>query len=221
MADPVPEPITVGVVDDHRLFREGLAALFASVPDVEHVGSATNGEEAVVLAQTTHPDVLLMDLRMPGTNGVEATRRVRAVAPGVAVVMLTMVDDDESVAEALREGALGYVLKDADQHEMLRVIRAAARGELLLGPRLAALAPALLGSPPGPYTPPLPQLSERERAVLDLLAAGYDTARISATLHLSAKTVRNYLTGIPRRLGVADRAAAIELARRVGLGRHR
>ena len=213
--------ITVGVVDDHRLFRDGLAALFASVPDLELVGSAVDGEEAVVLAQTLHPDVLLMDIRMPGINGVEATRRVRAAAPDVAVVMLTMVDDDESVAEALREGARGYVLKDADQHEMLRVIRSAARGELLLGPRLAERARALLGSPAGPYAPPLPALSERERAVLDLLAAGYDTARISATLHLSAKTVRNYLTVIPRRLGVADRDAAVELARREGLGRRR
>jgi DNA-binding NarL/FixJ family response regulator len=213
--------VTVGVVDDHRLFRDGLAALFSSVPDLELVGTAVDGEEAVVLAQTLHPDVLLMDIRMPGINGVEATRRVRAVAPDVAVVMLTMVDDDESVAEALREGARGYVLKDADQHEMLRVIRSAARGELLLGPRLAERAGLLLGSSMGPYAPPLPALSERERAVLDLLAAGYDTARISATLHLSAKTVRNYLTGIPRRLGVADREAAVELARREGLGRPR
>jgi DNA-binding NarL/FixJ family response regulator len=172
----VADRITVGVVDDHRLFRDGLAALFASVPDLELVGSAVDGEEAVVLAQTLHPDVLLMDIRMPGINGVEATRRVLAAAPDVAVVMLTMVDDDESVAEALREGARGYVLKDADQHEMLRVIR---------------------------------------------LAAGYDTARMSRTLHLSEKTVRNYLTTIPRRLGVADRAAAVELARKEGLGRPR
>jgi DNA-binding NarL/FixJ family response regulator len=218
----VSEAIRVGVVDDHRLFRDGLAALFGSLPDIELVGSAEDGPGAVVLAQTLHPDVLLMDLRMPGMNGVEATRRVRAAAPDVAVVMLTMVDDDESLAEALREGARGYVLKDADQHEMLRAIRSAARGELLLGPRLADRARALLGAPSsGPYVPPLPQLSERERAVLDLLAAGYDTARISATLHLSAKTVRNYLTSIPRRLGVTDRAAAIELARRAGLGRSR
>src|SRR4051812_42770148 len=163
------ERITVGVVDDHRLFRDGLAALFASVPDVELIGSAVDGAEAVVLAQTMHPDVLLMDLRMPGMNGVEATRRVRQVAPDVAVGMRTMVDDDEWVAEALREGAGGYVLKDADQHEMLRVTRSAARGELLLGPRLADRARTLLGSPIGPYAPPLPQLSERERAVLDLL----------------------------------------------------
>jgi DNA-binding NarL/FixJ family response regulator len=218
----VAEVIRVGVVDDHRLFRDGLAALFGSVPDIELVGSAIDGQDGVVLAQTEHPDVLLMDLRMPGMNGVEATRRVRATAPDVAVVMLTMVDDDESLAEALREGARGYVLKDSDQHEMLRAIRSAARGELLLGPRLAERAMALLGQPSsGPYIPPLPQLSERERAVLDLLAAGYDTTGISATLHLSAKTVRNYLTAIPRRLGVENRAAAIELARRAGLGRSR
>lgn len=216
------EVIRVGVVDDHRLFRDGLAALFGSVPDIELVGSAIDGQAGVVLAQTEHPDVLLMDVRMRGMNGVEATRRVRATAPDVAVVMLTMVDDDESLAEALREGARGYVLKDADQHEMLRVIRSAARGELLLGPRLAERAMALLGRPSaGPYIPPLPQLSERERAVLDLLAAGYDTTGISATLHLSAKTVRNYLTAIPRRLGVDTRAAAIALARSAGLGRGR
>jgi DNA-binding NarL/FixJ family response regulator len=217
----VTERITVAVVDDHLLFREGLAALLDTVPDMEHVGSAASGEEAVVLAQTLRPDVLLMDVRMGGIDGVEATRRVLTAAPDVAVVVLTMVEDHETVTEALREGASGYVLKDADQHEMLRVVRAAAAGELLLGARVARQARTLLGAASAGYAPPLPQLSERERAVLDLLAAGRDTAAIASTLYLSPKTVRNYLTAIPRRLGVPDRDAAIELARQAGLGRAR
>ncbi|GAA4560781.1 response regulator transcription factor [Planotetraspora kaengkrachanensis] len=210
--------IRIAVADDHTLFRDGLRALFDSVPDVTLVGTAATGDEALELAVTVHPDVLLMDIRMPGMNGLAATRRVRALAPEVAVVMLTMVDDDESVAAALREGACGYVLKDADQEEMLRVVRAAARGELLFGAGVARYARRLLESG-SPARPPFPQLSERERAVLDLLAADYDTARIAAALHLSPKTVRNYLTVIPRRIGAPDRAAAVDLARRAGLGR--
>jgi DNA-binding NarL/FixJ family response regulator len=213
--------IRVAVADDHTLFRDGLRALFDSVPDMTLVGAAATGEEALELAVTAHPSVLLMDIRMPGMNRLAATQRVRALAPEVAVVMLTMVDDEESVAAALREGACGYVLKDADQQEMLRVVRAAARGELLFGAGVARYARQLLETGSRPHQPPFPQLSERERAVLDLLAADYETARIAATLHLSTKTVRNYLTLIPRRLGVPDRAAAVGLARQAGLGRGR
>ncbi|WP_157530363.1 helix-turn-helix transcriptional regulator [Microtetraspora niveoalba] len=222
----VPEPsafttIRVAVADDHTLFRDRLRALFDSVPDMTLVGAAADGDEAIELAVTAHPAVLLMDIRMPGMNGLAATRRIRTLAPDVAVVMLTMVDDDELVAAALREGACGYVLKDADQQEMLRVVRAAARGELLFGASVARQARQLLETGIRSHQPPFPHPSERERAVLDLLAAGYDTARIAATLHLSTKTVRNYLTLIPRRLKVADRAAAVELARHAGLGRNR
>ncbi|GII57808.1 DNA-binding response regulator [Planotetraspora thailandica] len=213
--------IRVAVADDHTLFRDGLRALFDSVPDMTLVGTAATGDEAIELAVIARPSVLLMDIRMPGMNGLAATRRVRALAPEVAVVMLTMVDDDESVSAALREGACGYVLKDADQEEMLRVVRAAARGELLFGASVAQHARQLLEAASRSQQPPFPQLSERERAVLDLLAAGYETARIAQTLHLSTKTVRNYLTVIPRRLGVPDRAAAVGLARQAGLGRGR
>lgn len=215
------EPIRVTVADDHTLFREGLRALLESVDGLTMVGTASTGEEAVELAVTTRPDVLLMDIRMPGHGGLAAIGRIRTLAPDVAVVMLTMVDDADSIATAIAEGAHGYVLKDAEQDEMLRAIRAAARGELLFGPSVAERARRLLQA--GTRSPelPFPKLSERERAVLDLLAAGYEAARIAGTLHLSVKTVRNYLTLLPRRLGVEDRAAAIKVAREAGLGRRR
>jgi DNA-binding NarL/FixJ family response regulator len=174
----------------------------------------------VKVAVSTRPDVMLMDIRMPGADGITVTSRLRTLAPGVAVVMLTMVDDGEQVAEAVRHGAVGYVLKGADEEELLSVVHAAARGELHFGASAVEHARALLRAGGRPYAPPLPQLSEKERAVLDLLASGYDVARIARRLHLSPKSVRNYLTGIPRRLGVPDRAAAVELARGAGLGRH-
>jgi DNA-binding NarL/FixJ family response regulator len=213
-------PVRVVVADDHTLFREGLRALFASVGDIELVGLAGDGDEAVRTALAERPDVLLMDIRMPGTNGVEAAAALRKAAPDVAVVMLTMVDERESLAEAVREGAVGYVLKGADEEELLGTVRAAARGEVHFGPTVAAYARSLLVEGGKPYDAPLPQLSQREREILDLLASGHDVQRIAATLHLSTKSVRNYLTGIPRRLGVADRDAAVVLAREAGLGRH-
>jgi DNA-binding NarL/FixJ family response regulator len=215
----VTDLIRVAVVDDHRLFREGMRALFDSVPGVELVADGQDGHDAVRIATELRPAVLLMDIRMPGLNGIEATRAIRQQGSDVAVVVLTMVEDDESVGEALREGARGYVLKGADPDEMLAVVRAAARGDLLLTGSIAERAQLMLGAQPRRWTPPLPELSERERAVLDLLAAGDDPSRIAATLHLSPKTVRNYLTSIPRRLGVPDRATAVAGARQAGLGR--
>jgi DNA-binding NarL/FixJ family response regulator len=215
----VTDPIRVAVVDDHRLFREGMRALFDSVPGVELVADGEDGHDAVRIATDLRPAVLLMDIRMPRLNGIEATRAIRKQRSDVAVVVLTMVEDDESVGEALREGARGYVLKGADPDEMLAVVRAAARGDLLLTGSIAQRAQLMLGAQPRPWSPPLPELSERERAVLDLLAAGDDPSRIAATLHLSPKTVRNYLTTIPRRLGVPDRATAVAVARQAGLGR--
>lgn len=213
------DPIRVAVVDDHRLFREGLRALFDTVADLELVADGENGHDAVRIARQLRPAVLLLDLRMPELNGIEALREIRRQTPGVSVVMLTMVDDSEPVSQALREGAAGYVLKGADPVDLLRVVRSAGRGELLLTGVAAEQAQEMLGGATARYRPPLPQLSERERAVLDLLAAGNDAARIAATLHLSQKTVRNYLTVIPRRLGVADRQTAIAVARQAGLGR--
>jgi DNA-binding NarL/FixJ family response regulator len=215
----VADPTRVAVVDDHRLFREGLRALFDTVADLELVADGENGHDAIRIARELRPAVMLLDLRMPELNGIEALRRIRRETPDVTVVMLTMVDDSEPVAQALREGAAGYVLKGADPVDLLRVVRSAGRGELLLTGVAAEQAQGMLSGTPTRYRPPLPQLSERERAVLDLLAAGNDTARIAAALHLSQKTVRNYLTVIPRRLGVADRQTAIAVARQAGLGR--
>jgi DNA-binding NarL/FixJ family response regulator len=215
----VGDVVRVVVADDHTLFRRGLGALLDSRDDVDLVGSAADGAEALALAVTHSPHVVLMDVRMPGEDGISVTGRLRALAPEVAVVMLTMVDDDATLADAVHHGAVGYVLKGADEEELLAVIHAAARGELHFGPSTVARARAILRGAGEPYAPPLPQLSERERSILDLLAAGYDVGRIADRLRLSQKSVRNYLTGIPRRLGVRDRAAAIEAARTAGLGR--
>lgn len=145
--------------------------------------------------------------------------RIRAAAPEVAIVMLTMINDSEVLATAIRAGAVGYVLKDAEQEELLHVIQAAARGELLFGASVAERARLLLHPKTGPWSPPLPELSDRERSILDQLAAGAPIAQIARTLHLSEKSVRNYLTVIPRRLGVTDRTASIARAREAGLGR--
>ncbi|TRW47252.1 response regulator transcription factor [Georgenia yuyongxinii] len=217
----VGAPVRVAVADDHTLFREGLRALFDSRADVELVGSAADGAEAVKVAVTARPQVMLMDIRMPDEDGIAVTSRLQVLAPDVAVVMLTMVDDAEQLAEAIRHGAVGYVLKGADEDELLEVVHAAARRELHFGPSAVAHARAMLRAGGAPYAPPLPELSEREREILDLLASGYDVARIAGRLHLSTKSVRNYLTGIPRRLGVPDRESALARARAAGLGRHR
>ncbi|MGR2753655.1 response regulator [Agromyces arachidis] len=213
------EAIRVAIADDHALFRQGVRAMLAAVGDLDLVAEAEDGDDAVRLAVTEAPDVLLLDIRMPRRSGVDALGAIRARAPGVRVVMLTMVDDEEAVGAALREGAVGFVLKGADPDELVRVVRAAARGELLLGASIATRAAALLQPAAGPWRPPLPELREREREVLDLLAAGHDPAGIARRLHLSVKTVRNVLAGIPARLGVATRDEAIERARAAGLGR--
>ena len=214
------EPVRVAIADDHTLFREGLRALCDSVAGIELVGSVGDCQAAVELAVTARPHVMLMDIRMPGGNGIAATARIRHLAPEVAVVMLTMVEDRDSLAEAIHEGAVGYVLKGADEDELIEVITSAARGGLHFGPSIAGQARELLRAGGAPYAPPLPALSERERAILDLLASDYDVPRIAATLHLSVKSVRNHLTAIPRRLGVPDRAACVQIARESGLGRH-
>jgi DNA-binding NarL/FixJ family response regulator len=211
--------IRVAIADDHALFRKGLRALLDSVPDIDLVAEAENGDQAVRVAVSDRPHVLLLDIRMPGHDGLSAMRRIRVSAPEVAVVMLTMVDESRSLSDALRGGAVGYVLKDADPQELLGTIRAAARGDLLLGASIAGMARSLWEAPAGPWRPPLPELSDRERSVLDLLAAGGSVPEIATALYLSEKSVRNYLTTIPRRLGVADRDEAIELARAAGLGR--
>ena len=213
------EPIRILIADDHTLFRHGIRALLASVPDIELVGEAATGEEAVVQAGALRPDVILMDIKMPGMNGIEATRRVLAQTSGIAVVVLTMLEDDDSVFAAMRAGARGYVVKGADEAEMLRVVRAAAGGEALFGPAIAERLMAFFADAGAvPKARSFPDLTERERDVLGLIARGHSNAEIADRLFLSPKTVRNHISNIFDKLQVTDRAQAIVRAREAGMG---
>ena len=164
------EPIRVLIADDHTLFRNGLRALLSSIPDTVIVGEAATGEAAIAKAADLQPDVVLMDIQMPGINGIEATRQIVHTSPHIGVVMVTMFEDSDSVFAAMRAGARGYVLKGADQEEMLRAIRAAARGEALFGPAIAQRLVHFFATPPKSSPELFPELTEREREVLDLIA---------------------------------------------------
>ncbi len=210
-------PIRVVLVDDHPVVLGGLRALLDSLPDFEVVGTATDGEAGVREAVLTKPDVVLMDIRMPGIDGLEATRRIRESASGVAVLVLTMFDDDDTVFGAMRAGAQGYLLKGADQAEIDRAIRAVVAGEAIFSPGVAQRVLGYFAAPP-PVADPFPELTAREREVLDLMAAGERNQVIADRLFLSPKTVANHISSIFVKLAVADRSAAIVRARRGGLG---
>jgi DNA-binding NarL/FixJ family response regulator len=215
----VSAPIRIVIADDHPLFRTGLRALLGSVADMEVVGEATTGDEAVDLAREEHPEVVVMDLNMPGIGGIGATRRIVEDARGVRVLVMTMHEDDEAVFAALRAGAHGYLLKGALQEETLRAIRAVANGEAILGPVVAARLQGYLTAPPAADpADAFPQLTDREIEVLELLAERRSNAEIAAKLFLSQKTVRNYVSGILAKLQVADRAEARLVARAAGIG---
>jgi len=215
----VSEPIGVVIADDHPLFRAGLRSLLESVADMTVVGEATTGQEAVELARSSRPDVVVMDLSMPGLGGIEATRRIVETIEGVHVLVMTMHEDDEAVFAALRAGAVGYQLKGAVQAETLRAIRAVANGEAILGPTIAERLQTYLTAPPrADASDAFPQLTERELDVLRLLAERRTNAEIAAQLFLSQKTVRNYVSGILAKLQVADRAEARLVARAAGIG---
>ena len=218
-------PVTVVIADDHPVVRGGLRALLATHEGIDVVGEAVDGEAAVREVQLLRPDVLLVDIRMPVLDGVGAARRVREVAPDTAVLVLTMYDDDATVFTAMQAGARGYLLKGADQDEIVGAIRAVAAGQAIFGPGIASRVLGYFSSPPvdtradgSPESEPFPELTAREREVLSLLAEGRRTADIAAELFLSPKTVSNNLTGIFAKLEVADRAAAIIRARERGLG---
>jgi DNA-binding NarL/FixJ family response regulator len=213
------ESIRVLIADDHPLFRDGLSALVTDGPDTELVGTATSGTEAVDLAIATQPDVIVMDLHMPGLNGIEATRQIVADSPHITILVLTMFDDDDSIFSALRAGARGYLLKGADQEQIRAAIRAAANGEIIFGTQLAARMLAYFTASATAPPQVFPQLTDREREVLDLVAQGRANAAIAARLGLSQKTVRNHVSNILTKLQVADRAQAIVQARDAGLGR--
>lgn len=208
------------LVDDHPVVRQGLRALLATIEGIVVVGEAVDGEEAVKETQLLRPDVVLMDIRMPGQGGVEAIRRIRAGAPDTAVLVLTMYDDDATVLTAMQAGARGYLLKGAEQEEIVGAIRAVVAGQAVFGPGVAARVLDLFArSPAGmPSAEPFPGLTQRERDVLGLLADGRRTSEIAGELFLSPKTVSNNLTAIFAKLQVSDRAAAMIVARAGGLG---
>jgi DNA-binding NarL/FixJ family response regulator len=210
--------IRVAVADDHPVVRDGLRLLFASLADMELVGEAATGRDAVRVAVTEHPDVLVMDLRMPDLDGVAATAEVARVAPGVAVLVLTMFDDDESVFAAMRAGARGYLVKGAAQEEISQAIAAVAAGGAVFGPGVARRVLDYFAAP-APAGEPFPELTPREREVLDLIAAGLPNAAIATRLVLAPKTVGNHISTIFAKLQVATRAEAIVRARDAGLGR--
>ncbi len=211
-------PLRILLADDHPLFRHGLAALLKGTPDLAVVGEATTGDEAVALAGSLQPDLVLMDIRMPGVNGIEATRRILAARPATRVLVVTMFEDDASVFTAMRAGARGYILKDADKDEMLRAIRAVGSGEAIFSPAIATRMIEFFAAPRPAAGEAFPDLTEREREILDLMAQGLNNVEIAQRLVLSHATVRNYVSSIFSKLQVADRAQAIVRAREAGLG---
>ncbi len=216
------DPIRILIADDHPLFRDGLRALLESVPDMQVIGEVATGNEVMAQAQALQPDVILMDIKMPGLNGIEATRRVLQTSPHIRILVITMFEDDESVFAAIRAGARGYLLKGAVQEETLRAIRAVASGEAIFGPSIAERLMHYFGStrPMGKSGPAqfFPELTDREYEILALIAQRKSNAEIGAHLVLSPKTVRNHVSNILSKLQVADRTEAMRAAWTAGLG---
>jgi DNA-binding NarL/FixJ family response regulator len=211
-------PIRVVVVDDHPMFRAGLRTLVQESPQLALVGEAENAADAVELCLREGPDVVLMDVKMPGGSGVEATREVVGARPEIGVLMLTMLEDDTSVFAAMRAGARGYVLKGAAPEDIVRAVVAVAAGEVIFGAALARRMGHFFTAGRRGEPHPFPELTTRERDVLDLVAGGEPNAAIAGHLGLSEKTVRNNVSSIFAKLLVADRAAAVAKARDAGLG---
>jgi DNA-binding NarL/FixJ family response regulator len=214
------EKLRILIADDHPLFRDGLRTLLQSGSDTEVVGEAATGDETIARAATLQPDVILMDINMPGVNGIEATRRILHTSPHISILVVTMYEDDDSVFAAMRAGARGYLLKGADQDETLRAITAVSHGEAIFSPTIAKRLIRYFTPTKVSATPPqaFPELTEREREILMLLAQGHNNAEIAQRLVLSPKTVRNHLSNVFSKLQVADRAQAIIRAREAGLG---
>src|SRR5260221_3751336 len=212
------DPIRILIADDQQPFREGLRALFRSMPDVEVVGEAATGEEAVTLTEKLQPDVVLMDIKMPGMNGIDATGQILSASPHISIIVLTMFDDDDTVFAALRAGARGYLLKGALKAEMLRAIRAVSSGEAIFGPAIARrLIQYFADVSPTVPMQAFPELTKRQREILALIAQHYTNPAISERLSLSPKKVRNIASSIFNKLQVIDRSQAIIRAREAGL----
>jgi DNA-binding NarL/FixJ family response regulator len=213
------EPLRILIADDHPVFRHGLRTLLNATTDVVVAGEATTGDEAISLAEELQPDVILMDIKMPGHNGIEATRTIVQSSPHVRVLIVTMFEDDASVFAAMRAGARGYILKDAEKDDLLRAIRAVGRGDAIFSPAVATRVIDFFAA--SRATAPrevFPTLTEREREILHLLARGQTNADIARVLGLSGKTVSNYVSNVLAKLQVADRAQAVLRAREAGLG---
>jgi DNA-binding NarL/FixJ family response regulator len=208
---------SVLIADDHPVFRSGLTALLATEGNVEVIGEADNGRTAIQLAEDLQPDIVVMDLHMPEVDGVTATRAITQSSPHVAVLVLTMFDDDDSVFAAMRAGARGYLLKGSNHAELVRAVHVIGSGGAVFGPAVAAKVMDYFARRP-PATA-FPQLTDREHEILDLLAEGLNNVRIAARLQISDKTVRNHVSNVLTKLAVSDRAQAIVRAREAGLGR--
>ncbi|HET7081668.1 MAG TPA: response regulator transcription factor [Chloroflexia bacterium] len=213
------ESLRVLIADDHPLFRHGVAALLGTVPGIAVVGEAMSGDEVIAVAEELQPDVILMDIKMPELNGIEATRRVLHTSPHIRILIVTMFEDDASVFMAMRAGARGYILKDAQKAEIVAAIQAVGRGEAIFSPAIAARLIDFFAAPrPSAPAGAFPELTDREREILGLIAKGCNNTEIATRLVLSPNTVRNYVSNIFGKLQVADRAQAIIRAREAGLG---
>ena len=216
------ESIHVLIADDHSLYREGIRKMLSVAQDIEIVGEATNGDEAIAQALALQPDVILMDLKMPGINGIEATRRILYTSPRIGVLVLTMFETDETVFAAMRAGARGYLLKDVDQEDVIRAVKAVSRGDAIFSPAIAERLILYFATlKPAAADLAFPELTEREREILHLIAQGHSNTEIAERLLLRTKTVQNHVSNIFSKLQVADRAQAIVRARDAGLGLER
>jgi DNA-binding NarL/FixJ family response regulator len=212
------EALRVLIADDHPLFRHGVREFLNLALDIQLVGEATSGEEAITQANTLQPDVILMDVNMPGVNGIEATRRILHDSPHIRILVVTMFEDDGTVFAAMRAGARGYILKDAEKENILRAIQAVASGEAIFSPTIATRLIDFFATQSSTLPKEIfPSLTEREREILQLIARGQSNADIARELSLSPKTIYNYVSNILSKLQVADRAQAIIRAREAGL----
>ncbi|EFH88234.1 response regulator [Ktedonobacter racemifer] len=214
------DALTVLIVDDHQFFRDGVRALLDAQSDMEYVGEATTGEEAIRLSAEMQPDVVLMDVHMPGMGGVDATHQIMKNSPQIRVLVVTMFEDDHLVFAAMRAGARGYLLKGVRHEDMVRAIRAVGNGDAIFSPAIATKLVSYFSTlQPAHLAPVFPELSQREREILALLAQGCKNAEIAERLVVSPKSVRNYVSNVISKLQVADRAQAILRAKDAGLGK--
>jgi DNA-binding NarL/FixJ family response regulator len=208
------------IVEDHPMFRDGLFKMLETVEGFEVVGEAASGEEAVELAEQLKPNIILMDINLPKLSGIEATKRIVQTIPDIGILILTMYDDDSSVFSAMRAGARGYLLKEANRNEIVRAIQAVSEGEAIFSPAIARRMMFYFEAKMKVTNIDVfPQLTEREREVLDHIAKGKNNAEIANSLGLNQKTVRNHVSNILSKLQASDRAHAIIMAREAGLGK--